>query len=117
MKTKPKPQVLPCPRCKHNNDIIASILKHLDIERHATGELVMWPDTDMRWHAITCAISGLINREREITEIESVLLDVGVRPEGQIVDGVKRLVDKYWAEVTKNSESSRKVNETPAQSP
>lgn len=54
----------------------------------------MWPGTDMRWYALTVEIAGLLNREKEIAEIECLLLDAGIRPNGNIVAAVKRLIQK-----------------------
>jgi hypothetical protein len=80
-----------------NDKNIAVLLKRLDIERHAKGELVMYPGTDMRWYAITVAVAGLLNREREIAQIEAVLLEAEIRPEvGGIVAAVKRLADRRY---------------------
>jgi hypothetical protein len=90
--TKQSKPITPCKKCQENDKFIASLLKRLDVERHAQGELVMYPGTDMRLYAISVAIASLLNREREIIQIESVLLDAEIRAEGDIVGAVKRAI-------------------------
>jgi hypothetical protein len=98
MKTNSQPKSPTVPKITEdeNDKNIAVLLKRLDIERHAKGELVMYPGTDMRWYAITVAVAGLLNREREIARIEAVLLEAEIRPEGDIVAAVKRLADRRY---------------------
>lgn len=93
---KPKPPALPpehrCNKCDEHDRQINSLLSRLDVQRNAQGELVMWPGADMRWHAIDVAVAGLLQREIENSQIETVLLEAGIRSEGDLVEAVKRLV-------------------------
>lgn len=87
-------QNLQCKKCIELDRQLTSFLKLLDVERHAKGELVMWPGTDMRWYAINVAVAGLLQREIEISQIETLLFENGIRNEGDILGAVKRLINR-----------------------
>jgi hypothetical protein len=91
MSKKPHHNPPVCPRCTDTDKRIESLLHHLDCKHLAKGGLVMWPGTDMRWYAVTCEISSLLNCEKEIARVRAALLKCGIRPGDDIVSAIERL--------------------------
>lgn len=97
---------VPCKGCLEHERQLAALLKRLDCERHAKGELVMWPGADMRWYAINVAVAGLLQREIEISKIETLLFKAEIRSEGDIVAAVQRLIKRQYERLSKEGEKS-----------
>jgi len=100
-KNEPQKVEVPCqnPKCIQAGRQLDSLVETLDVERLAKGSLVMWPKTDMRGYAVSVAVAGLLQNEITLSKIRTVLLENQVRPDGDIVDAVRRLGKKrFWKE-------------------